>query len=291
MNYEINVHRIVRQKKGDNQYIERHSHDFFHFMYVLDGEGRIMVEDKGFNVKKYDLIIAPPKAEHEIYGKKDLITLDIKFTCGKDMENALRNAGFCINSISAYCDSIIRNMFEEAVNTDVMSQHIVNIKVLELCYLIIRRHVSDKENMKSDFFWETENKENIKAVQPIMNYIEENICSAINVCDLARLMNFSESYFSTWFKEITGCPPVKYINIRKCQKAKELMFYTNMNITAIADYLGFESVHYFSRVFKKITGISPKNYLNRGAKDIIINVEKDNMYCTDTGYEIPIKSL
>ena len=51
MNYEINVHRIVRQKKGDNQYIERHSHDFFHFMYVLNGEGRIMVEDKGFNVK------------------------------------------------------------------------------------------------------------------------------------------------------------------------------------------------------------------------------------------------
>ena len=46
----------------------------------------------------------------------------------------------------------------------------------------------------------------------------------------------------------------------KIDTAKQLMREGNYNITQIADYLGYASVHYFSRHFKQVTGMTPSEY-------------------------------
>ncbi len=239
MDYNIKVHRIVRQKKGDDQYIKRHKHEYFHYIYILNGEGRVLASDSEYNVKKYDLVLIPP--------------------------------------------------FEEAVKQQYMYKDIINTMILELLFNIIRRNKygSEKTWLEENMGQLPVNNSDFYEIKEAIDYIEKNIYKPIKVSYLAEICGFNAAYFSTLFKKIMGISPARYINTLKCQKAKELMFYTDKNITEISQYMGYETVHYFSKVFKKITGRPPKSYLNKGSEDIIINVEKSTLPKPNE-FEIPM---
>ena len=53
---------------------------------------------------------------------------------------------------------------------------------------------------------------------------------------------------------------IAYCNQRKIERAKQLIREERMNISQIAESLGFSSIHYFSRMFKKIEGMAPAEY-------------------------------
>ena len=61
---------------------------------------------------------------------------------------------------------------------------------------------------------------------------------------------------------------IRYCRNRKIDIAKQLLREDNLNISQIAERLGFSSVHYFSRTFREISGKTPSEYA-RSAKAII----------------------
>jgi len=61
---------------------------------------------------------------------------------------------------------------------------------------------------------------------------------------------------------------MQYINNFRISKAKELMMYSDFNITQISELVGFQSVHYFSRYFKNKERITPSEF-RKGVKDNI----------------------
>lgn len=129
-------------------------------------------------------------------------------------------------------------------------------------------------------------------VQPAIDYIKANLDKSFQSSQLAARMGYTETYFSTLFKECTGYSPSKYINILKVEKAKEMILYTTDSITQIASQLGFDSVHYFSKVFKQITGMSPSSYIDRSKINMMINVIKGSSLLPPEGqYEIQIKDI
>lgn len=134
----------------------------------------------------------------------------------------------------------------------------------------------------------------------ILKYIDDNIHENIEIAELGRICNLSESRFKHKFSEIVGIPPKQYINYKKIECAKILLKdrakavlkdipekmsdglcestkaistdssknvfndsakKIETNITEIAMQLGFTSANYFSTVFKKFTGIPPREYL------------------------------
>lgn len=106
----------------------------------------------------------------------------------------------------------------------------------------------------------------------ILKHIDNNICDNIEIAELGRICNLSESRFKHKFSEIVGIPPKQYINYKKIECAKAMLkdrakTINNDNtklppisITDIAMQLGFTSANYFSTVFKKFTGISPGEF-------------------------------
>lgn len=297
MLYDITTYRIVRSKTGDDCYIEKHSHgEYFHYMYILNGCGRIVIDGHSIDVYKYDLVMAPPGIEHEIFGKQDLIKLDIKFSCGEPLYSLAMNCGYYINGLTGYEDRLMRDIFDEAVNAKALYACAIDAKLMELLCLVLRRkqrgiEMLNEEKKGNDFLPDT-NGDAYNRLQPALDYIRKNINRNITISELASFMGYSESYFSTTFKKFIGYTPNRYINMAKVEKAKEMIMYTTDSITAIADELGFESVHYFSKVFKQITGISPTNYVNRSNIDMIVNVFKDAPSLPpEDRYEIPEKHI
>ena len=74
---------------------------------------------------------------------------------------------------------------------------------------------------------------------------------------LSEELHLEYNYLSSLFSSVEGITLEHYIIHQKIEKAKELLFYDELNLTQIADQLGYSSVAHLSTQFKKITGLTP----------------------------------
>jgi len=94
----------------------------------------------------------------------------------------------------------------------------------------------------------------------VIEYVRDNIYSAITLDELAELVDLSPAYFSNLFHRLMGVSPIQYVNKCRIETAQELLLSTEHTLCRIAKDVGFADVYYFSRLFKKIVGIAPSFY-------------------------------
>jgi AraC-like DNA-binding protein len=76
----------------------------------------------------------------------------------------------------------------------------------------------------------------------------------------------SKSNFAKLFKSELDISPMKKKRLLKLDKAMELLEFSDLNITEIAESLCFCDLQTFSRFFQKETGISPSSFLRHHRK-------------------------
>ena len=77
---------------------------------------------------------------------------------------------------------------------------------------------------------------------------------------LSEKFNQSYPYMAGLFTEIQGITIEKFIISNKIERAKELIFYDELNLTEIAWKLSYSSVAHLSNQFKKVTGLTPSHF-------------------------------
>ena len=53
---------------------------------------------------------------------------------------------------------------------------------------------------------------------------------------------------------------MEYTRRKRIQAARSMLKYSDLSISAIAQYLCFHSLSYFGSIFKEYTGMSPRQY-------------------------------
>lgn len=76
---------------------------------------------------------------------------------------------------------------------------------------------------------------------------------------LADELHYEYNYLSSLFSSLEGVTLEQYIIRQKIERAKELLFYDELNLSQIAAQLGYSSVAHLSAQFKKITGFTPSD--------------------------------
>ena len=104
------------------------------------------------------------------------------------------------------------------------------------------------------------NRDAIRKVWPIIEYIDKNYNSVITLEKLSFESSMNKEYFCRVFKHATGVTPTEYINFVRIWKAENLLTTTQNSIIEISLEVGFSSVSYFNRVFKKYRGTTPSAY-------------------------------
>ncbi len=97
-------------------------------------------------------------------------------------------------------------------------------------------------------------------VSSVIHYMQENIQEKLTFSQVLNQVGISASGLKNIFKEKVGMGVMAYFANMKMETAKILIREGNLNISQIAGFLGFDSIHLFSRRFRQITGMSPSEY-------------------------------
>lgn len=115
--------------------------------------------------------------------------------------------------------------------------------------------------LRSDLDQETEHNSTSRqlheVIQEAANYIMQNPATWHKLDDIAKRANLSPRYFSIKFKEIIGKPLQQFIIESRIERAEHLLYYAGMNVSEVAEALGYKDVYFFSRQYKKFRGTSP----------------------------------
>jgi len=93
-----------------------------------------------------------------------------------------------------------------------------------------------------------------------LRYINEHACEGIDVSDVLRAVPVSRTLFDSRFKALLGHSPHQHIVNKRIERAKQLLFDSDLSITVIAELAGFLSASYLSSVFRRETNLTPYAY-------------------------------
>ncbi|MEY5027623.1 MAG: hypothetical protein RLZZ244_3151 [Verrucomicrobiota bacterium] len=94
-------------------------------------------------------------------------------------------------------------------------------------------------------------------IERVTNFIRENLHTPLSVETLARVASLSPSRLAHLFRERISLTPMQYIELRRIERARQLLLTTNLQIKDVAASTGFSSPEHFSVRFRKATSQSP----------------------------------
>lgn len=98
--------------------------------------------------------------------------------------------------------------------------------------------------------------------------IDNKLDQPFSLDELAEELHINKYRLCREFSKYYNMPPLRYLNHKKVEKAKELLFSTNLTITEISTRLGIETVNHFIQLFKKETGATPLAYKQEAPSSI-----------------------
>ena len=182
--------------------------------------------------------------------------LKIFFNRNENFQNRLDRNNPAIKRLAEQMLSIK----EEFENKEYDYEICIKAKILELMIAIHRSFCITEE--RSTYI----PNQLYERMETALNYIDQHFCSDLSLSDIASRAFMSRTYFCSMFKEMNGLTPWDYINIKRVNRAIELLQSTDLTILNIATQCGFDNSTNFYRIFKQITGNTPMQIRSKTSK-------------------------
>ncbi|MEG1752772.1 MAG: response regulator [Christensenella sp.] len=113
------------------------------------------------------------------------------------------------------------------------------------------------------FDYEKEIQSSGSIVDKIHLFIQIHYAENITRNEIAKELYLAPEYLSKLYTKKTGKHLKDYINEHRIEKAKDLLRKGDINVSDVAQSVGFDNFSYFSTLFKKIVGKTPREYQKR----------------------------
>lgn len=130
--------------------------------------------------------------------------------------------------------------------TDVIDMIKLNRDVQKKFVRLVRNH----KNKKKEAYYIEQSKE----------LIARNIHKRLTVEEIAQQIGINRTYLSTRFSENVGMTISQYNILIRLNAAENMLKYSDMAISQIAEYLCFSSQSYFGKVFKEKNKLTPVKF-------------------------------
>lgn len=246
---------------------KKHFHDFFELSILLEGESDYYIDGEIYHLKAKTILLFNPGVEHyEILpeGKenrqmhigirhfaidrfpRDYFPLDTTILHLSEHEEAFFQT----------CQEIIHERRQSEAGYEIILKSLI----LKLMVYILRDTSTDALENKS-LLLSDDQRERQALVDDIKLYIEENYREDLTLDQIAEEFYTSSTTVSRIFKEHLGDTPINYLIQYRMKKAEAMIGHReDVNVTEVANLIGYEDAYYFSKLFKKYYGSSPTKY-------------------------------
>jgi len=91
----------------------------------------------------------------------------------------------------------------------------------------------------------------------LADFLSMNYMNSITYQDLSKTFSYSEDYLARILKKYYGMTPKRYIDQLRLKRAKRLLLNTDMNLSSIAERVGYGELSIFYKAFKKQMKLPP----------------------------------
>jgi len=253
----ITVTSIVTALRADlrNKVAGTEQHNFPEVFCMVEGQGSTQVNGKLHHLEAGQIIIYGPNSihGHGTGGIAEIISFETDTPFPEE---------FCDRVITLTGSQRIL-LHEIIVQTIPMLERRVGVVGMILKSHVDQYAVQNTKNKLELFLLDIIRPEAHHLqdkINTVTDYMINNIHRTLTVAQISRELGISLSSLKRLVQKTYSKSPLAYFTDLKIQEAKRLMQYSSMNITEIAEQLGFSTVHYFSRVFKQKTGKTPSEY-------------------------------
>ncbi len=111
----------------------------------------------------------------------------------------------------------------------------------------------------------------LKIIQEIKTYLEENIKEDIHIITLVRQFGINEFKLKSLFKQVYGITVMRYLRKCRMDRARDMLMNTDLEIKEIAFLIGFKYAHHFSKVYQAHFHVLPKEVRGHIYDNLLIN--------------------
>lgn len=272
MNSDTNKKTVpitIEYRENDSDYsLKAHHHNSYELIYVTGGTAEFKIGSRSYAVgpehlifishleahelkitslpyKRYFILIHPDYL-HSIIKEPELLSA-FKYR-PEDFNHVLKLSP----EISTAIGARFKEIYREAKKQDVFWETLLEAALKEMLVYLYRSCPVSFPACTPD--------ENAKNVYRIQRYIETHCLEELNLSDVSRKFYVDMYYLSHTFKKITGYNFKEYLILQRISKAKDLLYFSDENITGVCMKSGFNNVNHFIRIFRKYTGITPLQY-------------------------------
>lgn len=264
--------KIDIEKKVLDQSVNMHWHEFCELELVFAGEGiqRKQNRPKSFSKGVLSLqlpmdfheVIVNPENPPELYSVKfaeKFISPEIfqavfegkrnqQILLSDEMYESIKN-----NFDQLYDEFCGNNIFKEQTMKNILETIIIYF------YREVEKNILDEELFENS----EKNADYLSSYHVLidcLNYIQNHYDSNITLKEMSERANMSPNYFSTFFKQNTGCTLRAYLKNIRIRYAISFLTNSDTPIGKISEMVGMPSYEHFSRIFTKEVGVSPSNF-------------------------------
>ncbi|MBO9204905.1 MULTISPECIES: helix-turn-helix domain-containing protein [Niastella] len=250
--YRLNMYSVSCKKfKGEFKY-GRSTYDFSEGSLIFTAPHQALQPDPSFEVREgWALYIHPDFLNAS---KKGAALTGLSFF-GYDTNEALHISDGEKNILEECLNNIQREIVQN------MDSHTYNLMLTNLelffgyCTRFYERQFLTRVKVSNDTL---ENFERL-----LNEYFAQDTLIETGLPDVkyfSSRLNLSSNYLSDLLSKYTGKSTQEHIHLKMIEKAKSLLWSSEMAISEIAYHLGFEHPSHFTKLFKSKTGKSPKEF-------------------------------
>lgn len=218
----------------------------FELEFYLEDAGTTTTDNRTYQIKKDYIQIAKPGQIR--YSELPFRTAYIKFSVAGEIAEKLR-------SIPEYfCNSHPQRIYNKIDEIILLNESSNKLLLYSRLFALLNLVFFDAELPIS------RNEKNYKVITKAKQYIEDNFDRQIKLEDIADSVYLSKIYFHNIFTEYVGISPHQYLIDCRIEKAKKLLWNSDIPICEVAEKSGFGCQQYLNKVFKKKIGMTPGSY-------------------------------
>lgn len=217
---------------------------------VTKGSYTVKINGRRYEIKAGDIIYYYETEEVETIGNEnEVIFYSVGFQAPKLLPLPLEMRVF---SSDKNLQELFHNLYEGFSTDNIQIRSFRTFSTLlnilnniETLYIDSRNSVQEKEEL----WWELERRmRKNKNFRPTLE-------------ELCKIAGYSKSTIIRSCKKVTGGTPMWRIQKLRMEEAKGLLSIANLNVSQVAEYLGYPRIHEFSREFSKYYGKPPSTLL------------------------------